>query len=357
MIQQSIAYAIHTSHAGSIGTVCNVYSGSSSLSALSANLIGVNADLADRGSKGFIGASVGLNIPSLGFELTRGANARIDAVYGRVLQQAQSFLDEWNDLALSYYRQYNQACRTRLDDALTMFEQVTEKAYGFLEKVANEHLARVAEQLDTLTGAKEWFDGTLMTADELKQIAIRVDIEREASETNFDDYEAEVLDGIVGGTTEWDDKIQVALNDVQDCEYRYSMLIQQLFSSLFSDVRTFVTSLCDELSKTIEDVCAYRNIKPSVDIEVMDTLGAFEHSPETEVYRSPRKAVADCIPITVVYDCNKPRGLTWDTAPIPEIESDVTTLPTIDISPVPLDIVVLAYDRLRDVPWSDAGNC
>jgi len=357
MIHQSIAYAIHTSHAGAVGTVCNVFSGSASLSGSVSSNIAANADLADRASKGLIAAASGLNLPALGFELTRGCNTRIDAVYNRILTQASTLLDEWNSLALSYYRNYNTACRTRLESALTMLEQVTTKAYAFLDKTAGVHLTRLAEQLDTLTGAYAWWEGTLMTDDEIRQIAIRIDLERQASEQNFDDYVNEMTASISGGTGDWDDMVATALADVHECEYRYSMLIQSMFSTLFADVRSFVTAICDEASKTIEDVCAYRNLKPSVQISLADGIGDFEHSPETELYVSPRKAVSDCDQYTVVDACDTPKSLPWELLPDPVIVQDVTKLPVRTLVAQEEPTVVLDYTRLRDIPWSDAGNC
>jgi hypothetical protein len=311
MIQQSIAYAIHSSHAGSIGTVCNVYSGGASLSAMSASEVGGNVDLVDRGNKAFLGASMGLNIPSMAFELFRGANTRISDVYARIIQQADSFLDEWNDLALDYYRHYHSMARTRFEDALTMRESITAKAYAFLETASNEHLARVSEQLDTLDGAKAWFDADLMSSDELKQIALRVDIERQASEANFDDYKDEILGGIEVALSEWDEKVAQALVDMKECEAHYAVLFKSIFGTLFADVNTFVQIICDEVDKTIEDVCAYRNVKQAVKIEVATDLGAVESSPETEVYHLRYQKWFSIPDITVVYEYQRPSGLPW----------------------------------------------
>lgn len=313
MIQQSIAYAIHSSHAGSIGTVCNVYSGSASLSSMVTDKIGSVADLADRGTKAFLSASTGLNIPSTAFSLMQGGNTRIEEVYRRVIAQADAFLDEWNDLALGYYRHYNTMARNRFQDALEMKEQIVTRAYGFLETVANEHLARISEQLDTLTGAKEWFDGGLASADELEQISLRVDIERQASEANFNDYVTEIVESIEASINEWDNKLRTALDDMKECEYRYNLLINSMFSTLFSDVRTFVQSLCDELDKTVEDVCAYRNIKQAVRIEEVTNVGEFESSPEMVMYRLRQQRWKDIDDVTIAFNDNKYRSIDWET--------------------------------------------
>ena len=54
MIQQSIAYAIHASHAGAIGTIGNVYSGSSSLSVAFGDNVGHDLDFVDDKTLGLL---------------------------------------------------------------------------------------------------------------------------------------------------------------------------------------------------------------------------------------------------------------------------------------------------------------
>lgn len=355
MIQQSIAYAIHSSHAGSIGTVCNVYSGSASLSGMSASEVGANPDLVDRGTKGFLSASMGLNIPSLAFELTRGVNTRISDVYARIIQQADSFLDEWNDLALDYYRHYHSMARTRFQDALEMRESITAKAYGFLEQTANEHLARISEQLDTMDGAKAWFDADLLSVDELKQIALRVDIERQASEANFDDYKDEILDGIETAVNDWAEKVAQALADMKECEAHYAVLFKSIFGTLFADVNTFVQIICDEVDKTVEDVCAYRNVKQAVKIEVATELGVVESSPETEIYRLRYQRWFSIPNITRVYEYQRPRGLAWSEdlehdkgIAVPEV---ATVLPRRRFEEVDLPIIKPYTEPTPLIPW------
>lgn len=359
MIQQSVAYAIHSSHAGSIGTVCNVYSGSASLSGMSASEVGGNVDLVDRGSKGFLSASMGLNIPSMAFELFRGANTRISEVYARIIQQADSFLDEWNDLALDYYRHYHSMARTRFQDALEMRESITAKAYGFLETCANEHLARVSEQLDTLDGAKAWFDAELLSVDELKQIALRVDIERQASEANFDDYKDEILDGIDTALGEWNEKVAQALADMKECEAHYAVLLKSIFGTIFADVNTFVQIICDEIDKTVEDVCAYRNVKQAVKIEVATELGAVESSPETEVYRLRYQKWFSIPDITRVYEYQRPSGLAWNEdlehdkgIALPEV---ATLVPRRRFEEIDRPIIKPYTESTPLTPWESVG--
>jgi len=266
MIQQSIAYAIHSSHAGAIGTIGNVYSGSTYLSSGEASTIGENVDYFDRNLRGFFSAEVGQNIPTLTFNLVRGANRRIGDIYGAVMRNMDSFLTEWNDLALSYYRHYHTMARERFADAIKMKETATDRAYGLLEQVANEHLARISEQLDTLEGAKAWWDAGLMSDDDLEQIAIRIDLERGASEGNYDEYKTDIADAINLAIVTWDAKITQALGDLTDNETKYNVLIRSIFDMMFTQVTDFaemVTALCQT---AVEDVCAYRNVGKGVAI-------------------------------------------------------------------------------------------
>ena len=273
MIQQSIAYAIHSSHAGSIGTVGNIYSGSTYLSGAETQSVGSFSDFTDRHMKAFLSAEIGQNIPTLSFGLMRGGNIRIEEMYRTVMRDIDSLLSEWNDLALSYYRHYHSMARTRLANSIEMKESVTERAYSLLESVANEHLARISEQLDTLEGGKAWWDATLISDDELKAISIQLDLERGASETNYDDYKTEILGAISSAITDWDTKISVALGDLTDNETKYSILLRSIFDTLFTNVSSFAQTILNEIETAVDDVCAYRNITRAIDFSVVTELG------------------------------------------------------------------------------------
>jgi hypothetical protein len=353
MIQQSIAYAIHTSHAGAVGTVCNVYSGSASIHGMQAETIGENIDLCDRATRGFLSSAVGLNTPSVAFLLTRGVNRRVEEVYSRIMTQINSLLDEWNDLALGYYRHYHTMARNRLQDALEMKESILKRAYGFLEQVANEHLSRINEQLDTLEGARAWYESNLISVDELKDIALRVNLEREASEENFDSYKDEILKSVEEALYDWDDKIQQALNDMKECEFRFYLLVDRIFGTLFDDVRDFVRTLCDEADKTIEDVCAYRNIRQAVKIEMVEELGKGEMSPEVEVYRLKWNKWVQIPNINVVYEYQSPRGLKWESA---DVEPKPVTPDVLRVQPlveVDMPVVKYEYETVKGLRWGD----
>ena len=272
MIQQSIAYAISSSVAGAIGTTGNVYSGSAPLSTAVTNQIGANIDKLDRESRAFLSAEVGLNLPSLNFELIRGANQRIEELCRGIIRDMDNLISEWNDLALTYYRHYHSMARQRLEKALEMKESVTERAYSLLEQVANEHLARISEMLDTLEGAKQWYDAGLMTEDELNDIALRIELERQASENNYDEFKTEILSSISSAVTDWDTKINQALSDMTDNEIRYANLIKSIFSTLFSDVLNLANEIAGYIDQAMEDVSAYRNVgkgtTPTVEINI-----------------------------------------------------------------------------------------
>jgi hypothetical protein len=311
MIHQSIAYAVRSAQAGSISTVANVYSGSESMSKGSASGIGEIPDLADRGQKSFLGASAGLNIPTTAFEVAKGANTRISAVYKRIIIQTDSLVTEWNELALGYYRHYHTLARSRFQDSLEMYESIVKRTYGFLEYVANDHLANINAQLDTLAGAKAWYDSGLMSLDELKQIALRVDIERQASEQNFDNYVDELTGNMSSSLSDWDDYVGQALDDMDAGEERYAFMLKDILNSLFVDVKSFVAELCDEADKIVEDICAYRNVSQSVKINMTDQLGVYEMSPETEVFRLRYQQWKPIGNYTVIDKTVKPRGLSW----------------------------------------------
>lgn len=354
MIQQSISYAIHGSHAGSIGTIANVYSGGMYLSGNESTEIGRNIDLVDRATRGFLSAEVGQNVPTLAFNLSKGANSRINEVYARIMGDIDSLLSEWNDLALSYYRNFHSMALTRFGDAITMKESVVAKAYGMLESVANEHLSRITEQLDTIEGANAWFEADFLTSDELKDLALKVDIEREASEDSWEEFKDDILTAIDDGITEWDIKINQALSDLQDNELQYSVLITQIFNSLFADVFDFVNVMGDMCDKALEDVCAYRNMKRAIEVKTITEIGVAEHSPEVEVYHLSWGKVQEIDAITIISAYDLPRGRRW-TSIEEEVKVDtVPTLPPIGWVEVTEKVVVDVYSQITDKKWVDA---
>lgn len=273
MIQQSVAYAITNSVAGSVGTITNVYSGSAGLPHLHTSLIGQNIDLSDSDTKSFLIASMGLNIPSLAFETTRGANTRLEEILSRVISQADSLVDSWNDYVTNFYTHFHTMARNRFQDALEMYENLVTRAYSLLEQVANDHLSRINEQLDTIEGAKSWYESGLISIDDFKDICIRVNLEREASEANFDEYVTEILDSVNNAKSEWDGKVSTFLDDMQACLDQYALFVKNTLNTLFDDVVTLVNGICTEVNKVVENVCAYRNVQQAVTVEVSDKIG------------------------------------------------------------------------------------
>lgn len=259
MIQQSVAYAIHPSHAGSIGTVANVYSGSMYLPSGEAMEVMRYGEFLDRDLRAFLSAETGLNIPSLMFEAVRGGNRRFEDVYSSVISDIRSLLNEWNDMALTYYRHWHTMARSRFEHALEMKEEAVNRAYALFEQVGNEHMSRINEQLDTLEGARSWYESGFITEDEFRDIIIRIDVEVEASKTLYSEYYTEIQNAVENTILQWSGKIEQALNDMTDNEIAFCNLIQKLFNKLFDDMSSFVTSLSNMLQTTIEDVCAYRN--------------------------------------------------------------------------------------------------
>jgi len=267
MIQQSIAYAIHLSHAGSIGTIANVYSGSGSLSPARAQAITEAVNEFDRLTRGFLDASTGHNIPTTAFEVVRGANARLDDYLRRVMIDSESLLGEWNDLALGYYRRYTTLAHTRYANAITMKEDVVTRAYGTLEQIGNEHLKRINELIDTLDGAYNWYTAEFLAYEELSEIAVRVELERQASEKVYDEYKGTVDDAIDSALVNWDSKVTQAFDDLTDMETEWKNLVISLMSPMFDDCFALVNTLIDICYNAIEDVCAYRNIGVPLSVE------------------------------------------------------------------------------------------
>jgi len=323
MIQQSVAYAIHSSHAGSIGTIGNVYSGSMYLGGAEASNVGESSEFLSRGLRGFLSAEVGQNIPTITFNLLRGANRRIEDVYRSILRQMDSLLDEWNDLTLNYYRHYHTMCRERFADAIKMKETATDRAYSLLEQIANEHLARIVEQYDSLEGAKSWYNSKLMESTELSEIALRIDLEVKASEQDYDEHKEAILKAISTTVEEWDVKIDQALGDLTDSEYRFCLLVRQIFDEVFLDVTDFVKQVVDMCNESVTDVCAYRNVKPSVEIVVHDPVVVAEVKPEVDVSRLYYRRYSEIEESIIVREYTALNVIRWE---------DVTAIPVIEVA-------------------------
>lgn len=342
MIQQSIAYAIHQSHGGAVQTVCNVYSGSTSVQGMAAAQIADMSDLIDDDSKAFIGAAAGLNIPSLAFEYTKGANSRITEVYKKVVSQIESLTDKWNNTVMSYYDHYGVMCRTKMQEALEMKENILAKAYTFLETVSKEHLARISEQIDTVSGAISWFGAGFTSAGELDQICIRVDIEREASEAHFDQYVDEVLSGIEDALLDWDSKVDQALSDMGEYESRYAYMIKDIFGVLFNSVYSFAELVCSQVDLALENVCAYRNVDKVMSIGVLDQLGTDEIKVTTGVSRLTFRRWSELEAGNITGDADSPSSLPWE---------DAEKATTVEVTEYPTD----RLGRNKWVSISDIG--
>jgi hypothetical protein len=187
----------------------------------------------------------------------------------------------------------------------------------------------------------------------LKDIALRVNLEREASEDNFDSYKDEILRSVEEALYDWDDKIQQALNDMKECEFRFYLLVDRVFGTLFDDVRDFVRTLCDEADKTVEDVCAYRNVRQAVKIEMVEELGKGEMSPETEVYRLKWNKWVQISNINVVYEYQSPHGLKWESAdvePVPVTPDELTVKPLVEVD---MSVVKYEYETVKGLRWGD----
>jgi hypothetical protein len=275
MIQQSIAYAIHASHAGSIGTITNVYSGSASLGAGKESAVNQATDQYDRLHRAILNASSGLNLPSTAAEIVGGANSRLDVYLNRVMADMQGFIGEWNDLIMGYYRRYSTLAHTRYENAVTMKEDVVTRAYALLETVGNEHLKRINELMDSMEGAYNWYEAGMCSYDELNEIVTRIELERQASEQVYDEYKTAVMQSITNAIIDWDAKITQGYNDLTDMETEWKTLLASVMSPVISDTINFASFLISVCDKAISDVCAYRNIIPPISvIQKVD----FEHS-------------------------------------------------------------------------------
>jgi len=356
MVQQSVAYAISNSHAGAVGTLCNVYSGSASIHPFEVERVAMYADLIDRSLKAFLSASAGLNIPALTLKLQHGANQRIAEVFRQLQTQIDRLIDEWNDQHLDQYRHYITMARNRFQDALEMYENIVTRVYTLIEQMAQEHLSRIAEQLDTLEGARAWFDGGYISEDELREIAVRVNLEREASQDNWEEMVEELSSLIEETTRDWKVHVMTLYYEYVDAKALYLTVISRSIRSVISGIVKYVDELAEELTKTVEDVCAYRNIPRVTEMKRADSLGVYEMSPEVGVFRLPTRRWRDTSPYTVVMEYQMPSPKLWSYVPVGVyVGKPYTEIPVRPLIEVEAPTVVYHYQTPTSKMWTFIG--
>ena len=353
MIQQSVAYAISNSHAGAVGTVCNVYSGSASIHPFEVERVAEYADLIDRGLKAFLSASAGLNIPALTLKLQHGANQRIAEVFRQLQTQIDRLIDEWNDQHLDQYRHYITMARNRFQDALEMYENIVTRTYTLIEQMAQEHLSRIAEQVDTLEGARAWYDGGFISEDELREIAIRVDLERRASQNNWEEMLEELTSLTEETTRDWRIYVMMLYEEYVNAKALYLTVISRSIRTVVSEIVRYVNELAEELTKTIEDVCAYRNVQRVTELKRADSLGVYELSPEIDVYRLPTRRWRDTLPYTVVMEYQLPSPKLWNYVEVGVyVGKPYVEVPSRPLVEVEAPVVVYHYQTPSSKMWT-----
>jgi hypothetical protein len=140
---------------------------------------------------------------------------------------------------------------------------------------------------------------------------------------------------------------------MKECEYRWCLLINSIFSELFSDVRDFVNIVVEEIDRTVEDVCAYRNIAQAVKVEPEYEVGHASPSFETQMYRLAWNKWSDIPPQTVVYEYQTPRTLEWKDADVKPSPYTPDELPIRTVTEVDKITVIYKYDVVRGLRWSD----
>ena len=352
MIQQSVAYAISNSHAGSIGTIANVFSGSAPVHTMEIERVSEYADLLDRKLKAFLHASAGLNTIATAFKIQRGVNSRIAELFQTVQNAVERLQSEINDTQLEEYRHYVTMARNRFQDALEMYENIVTRAYTLIEQLAQEHLTRIAEQMDTLEGARAWYDGGFISEDELREIAIRINLEREASEENWNEMLEELTGLIEEQIKNWDVYINELLREYTYARALYVLKLANIISQVLREVYGVVHKFVEEAYKMVEDVCAYRNLKPPVKFEVATQLGEFEMSPEAELYRLRMRRWMDCPQYTVVMEYQMPSPKMWSYVEAEGVTpKPYTELPVRELEEVDYSVVVYHYQTPSAKGW------
>jgi len=352
MIQQSVAYAISNSHAGSVGTIANVYSGSAPVHSMESERIAEMADLIDRKLKAFLNSASGLNSIATAFKIQRGVNSRIAELFSTVQVAVQRLQDELNDMQFEEFRHYITMARNRFQDALEMYENIVTRAYTLVEQLAQEHLTRISEQLDTLEGARAWYDGGFISEDELREIAIRVDLERQASEENWNEMFEELTSLIQTEIKDWNVKIYELYQEYITAKRYYAIALAYVIQQTLADVYSIVSRFVQEAYKMYEDVCAYRNLSPAVQFEMETELASFELSPEEELYRLPPRALRDVPQYTIIMEYQTPSPKLWRYVEVEGVTpKPYTELPIRPLEEVDLNVVIYHYQTPSSKGW------
>ena len=265
MIQQSIAYAMYPTHAGSLGTIANTYSGGMYMSPMQIADIGRNVDSVDTGLASFLTAQTGQNLPSASFALYNGMQQRLEIDLREIARSIDVLLDEWNNAMLWYIRRYLDFTHDYLEEALQLKLKGADRAYSSLEDVAETVLTRVVELTDALEAVRQWYDDGLVSEDELKEFSIRVKAEALASDADYDEIKNQMISQVDTIDENWDNYINEALEQVKWAEAELCYIARLALQEVFN----YASQLIDELAyiarEILEGLASYREVTLCVD--------------------------------------------------------------------------------------------
>ena len=264
MLQEGLSYAVQTSMGGALQTILNVYRGGSPYPSDNTFQIGRMIRQLDARLAAFLTASAGYNMPTAGADLLYGALQGIDDNMGRLDEQAQRLLDEWNEICLSFIRIGVNMARSVFMEAIALERELAERYARVRERIAETHLARANEYLDSLEAIKRYYEAGFIDEHTYERNLIAIKAEIEASIKVYDEAIQALDEAYEDAKREISWRIQRAFT-IMTMAVRLFHEVVERYQEVFTEtVQEELKAWRDYLFEALDSVASYRNVPTPV---------------------------------------------------------------------------------------------
>jgi len=268
MIQEGISNAVQTSLGGALQTIWNVYRGSFPALQDYSRDVGNAIDQVDDKIASLICVLAGTIVPTIVFDLVRGANQNLEDTYKHAVGQVELAQNFVNNQAFSVLAMPLNAVNQYALRLVFMRWEAVRTYNETIRRVAEEHLARLNELEDTLESIKMWYDNKFLSEEEAITYASKIEAEFNATWASFNEYLntaqavlEETFNTINANFEQIRNSLHSAYNDLFDVMYKlHDLLIRSV------DDDTIKSELIAKLNQVYHGVRCYREI-PFKDIQ------------------------------------------------------------------------------------------
>lgn len=260
MIQEGMSQAIQTNMGGAFQTIVNVYRGAAPLYTNDLINLGQHITGFDPRLSAFLAAAAGCNLPSTGGYLVFGARQALDDSMRVITEQMIRHLEDWNEATFVFIRVAWNMARQLLLDALHLKREIAERYARIRERIAETHLARANEYLDSLEALKRWYEAGMLGDEDLKLAVARIQAEIEASQTAYDEALEALDEAYQSALQQVEQRVTTAVSLLYDAISLYRTFWNRLARKADEVMLDQVGQVADYLSETLDGVSSYRNL-------------------------------------------------------------------------------------------------